>query len=176
MKKTVALLLGLALCLGAFSAGAEEIKIGGLTLDVPEEYAVFLSEKDESTVLTLQKGDVVYSITSGKKQVPELELLLIYRTVEDGFYSAIDPAYTSAGEETLFIGQTEVHLSSATVKAAGQEAQVMCLCMLIDGDLTVISVMPLDGSAPDRAAIEEMLTFIKKPKFFRKGLTEEPVK
>jgi len=34
----------------------------------------------------------------------------------------------------------------------------------------------LDGSAPDRAAIEEMLTFIKKPKFFRKGLTEEPVK
>lgn len=178
LKKTVAALLCTVLVLFSAAALAKpaEIKLDGLTLKVPEEYAVFESEREEGTVLTLQKGDIVYTLTSAKLNPPEIELSLIYSTLADGFFAAVDSEYVLQGEETLYLGQSEVRLSTARVMLAGTEATVMLLCRYEDGEVTLFSVVPLDGSVPEREQMEELLGMIEKPKLYRKGLTEEPVK
>lgn len=176
MKRTAALLLCLLLLTVSIAACAGEVKLDGLTLNVPEEYAQFLSEREESTVLTLQKGDLVYSLTVAEANPPEIELSLILTTFTEGFFRTLDPEYALQSEETLYIGQTEVRLSTAKVKLSGVEATVMLLCRYEDGEVTLFSVVPLDGSAPEKAQLEELLAMISKPKAYRKGLTEEPVK
>lgn len=178
LKKTCAVLLLLMLVLTSATALAKptEITLNGLTLQVPEEYAVFESERDESTVLTLQKGDVIYSLTAGTLEPPEIDLSLVYFTLADGFFTAMDPEYVLESEETLYTGQTEVRLFTARVKLSGAEVTAMLLCRFADENVALFSVVPLDGSVPERAQLEELLAMIEKPKLYRKGLTEEPVK
>lgn len=178
MKKTVTALLLLLLVLFSASAWAKpaEIKLDGLTLKVPEDYAVFESRREDGNVLTLQKDDVVFSLTTAKLNPPEIGVSLIYSTLAETFFAAMDPDYVLTSGETLFLGRTEVGLFTARVRLSGAEATVMLLCCYDEGEVTLFSVTPLDGSAPEMARLEELLAMIEKPKLYRKGLTEEPVK
>ena len=172
MKKFFAFALTLMMLLCSVSAFAQEgtlTTVGTLQMMVPAGVQTSVNENANGQVTgTFIDGAnaMLYVVSSSPFAAGTMEPSLIYTTVETAMYESLDPNYRLLEEHVVTIGEDEARISLANVTVSGRNADSMFFAVQHDGNLYMVVVMNLLGTATV-TDLETLLSWVVAPAVFQ---------